>query len=97
MKKCYLFICFAVLSIHTFANELKLTGVYPTNWWIGMKNRNLQLMLHGENVAAHTFTITNPGVKLLKIHKPENKNYVFLDLLILPAAKPGMVKINYVN
>ena len=97
MRKCYLLIGFVLLSFSTIANDLKLTGVYPTHWWVGMKNRNLQLMLHGDNVAANSFTIANPGVRLLKVHKAENKNYVFLDLMILPAAKPGMVKINYTN
>jgi len=97
MRKCYLLIGFILLSFSTIANDLKLTGIYPTHWWVGMKNRNLQLMLHGDNVAANSFTIANSGVRLLKVHKAENKNYVFLDLLILPAAKPGLFQINYSN
>ena len=24
--------------------------VEPTNWWVGMKNENLQLMVYGENI-----------------------------------------------
>ncbi|MBA2250809.1 MAG: glycoside hydrolase family 13 protein [Chitinophagaceae bacterium] len=67
---------------------------YPTSWWVGMKNPKLQLMLHGDAVAnANGYTINYPGVKIEKINKVENENYVFLDLIISPAAKPGMVKV----
>lgn len=67
---------------------------YPTNWWVGMRNPKLQLMIHGNDVGnINAYTINYPGVKLEKINKIENKNYVFLDLIISPNAKPGIVKI----
>ena len=68
--------------------------IYPSNWWTGMKWNKLQLMLHGNNIGASTgFSINYPGVQLQKINKVENKNYVFLDLLITATAKPGIIKI----
>gem|GEM_PF-4989348 len=44
-------------------------------------------------------SLTYPGVKLLKVHKPENRKYIFLDLEIAPTAKPGKIKIdfNFIN
>ena len=68
---------------------------YPTSWWVGMKNHNLQLMVHKKNIAKQTF-ILQPyaGVKLLKVNKVENPNYVFLDLEISSNAKPGYLKFN---
>lgn len=79
-----------ILSFHaSFANS-----VYPTNWWVGMKNPKLQLMLHGSNVAENTITIKYPGVKLEKIHKVESKNYVFIDVSISSSAKPGKLYIH---
>ena len=46
------------------------------------------------NVAnSNGYTINYPGVKLDKVHKVENANYVFLDLNISPSAKPGTIKI----
>ena len=69
---------------------------YPTNWWTGMKWNKLQVMIHGDAIAnaGNGFSITYPGIKLDKISKAENANYVFLDVTIAPAAKPGIVKIN---
>ena len=68
---------------------------YPTNWWVGMKMNKIQVMVHGTSIAsAGNISINYPGVKLDKINKVENANYVFLDLTILPVAKPGIIKIN---
>ena len=68
---------------------------YPTNWWTGMKWNKVQVMIHGDAIAnaAGGFTIKYPGVKLEKVIKVENINYVFLDLNISSTAKPGIVNI----
>lgn len=72
--------------------------VYPTNWWVGMKNQKLQLMLHEKNVGdATTIRIDYPGVKLVKINKVENKNYLFIDLIISPSTKPGKFRISAIT
>ncbi len=66
---------------------------YPTNWWTGMKWNKVQVMIHGDGIAGNGISIAYPGVKLDKINKVENANYVFLDLVIAATAKPGIVKI----
>lgn len=74
--------------------SIDMFGVYPTHWWVGMKNPKLQVMLHGENISLFTkVTIAYPGVKIEKISKAESKNYIFLDLNIAPTTKPGVLKI----
>ena len=84
-----------VLVFVTKTHATDIFGVYPTHWWTGMKNPKLQVMIHGEKVGLFTkFTLTNPGVKIEKVHKVENNNYVFLDLNITPSVKPGTFKIN---
>lgn len=67
---------------------------YPASWWIGMKNPALQLMVRKKNVAIDAnVSITYPGVRLVKVNKVENPNYLFLDLIISPAAKAGKFNI----
>lgn len=92
MKK-YSFSFFLILvSLFSVAQ----TGVYkcyPTNWWVGMKWNKVQVMVHGDDVAAGGISINYPGVKLEKVNKVENMNYVFLDLSISSSAKPGIIKI----
>ncbi|HQW82998.1 MAG TPA: alpha-amylase family glycosyl hydrolase [Ferruginibacter sp.] len=101
MKKVFLIVfCIYLSSVNVFA-QTDSYNCYPTNWWVGMKWNKLQIMVHGEN-GKHVWTdkstvkIDYPGVKLVKINKPENKNYIFLDLEIAANAKPGILKIDFV-
>ena len=68
---------------------------YPTNWWVGMKWNKVQVMIHGDAIAnaGKGYSISYPGVIIEQVHKVENTNYIFLDLSIAPATKPGVVKI----
>lgn len=67
--------------------------ICPPNWWVGMKNPNVQLMIYDQNINKCSVKIKYPGVKVLKVHAAENPNYLFIDLQISPSAKPGTLKI----
>jgi len=98
MKKMILALCISFFVSTLFAQYNDAYKCYPGNWWPGMKWNKVQLMIYGDAIGnAGNFTINYPGVTLNKVHKPENNNYVFLDITIAPNAKPGMVKINTVN
>jgi hypothetical protein len=92
MKRYFLVSGMMILAFWTFAqNEI---AVYPVNWWVGMKNPKLQLMVRGEKIAnAKSIGINYPGIRVDKITKVANENYVFIDLTVLPAAKPGTAKL----
>ena len=50
-------------AIKVFAQDA--IEVYPTNWWVGMKNPKLQVMLHGAGVGnAAGFSISYPGARI---------------------------------
>lgn len=72
-------------------------NVYPTNWWVGMKNEKLQLIVHstGLKTSVQNVEINYSGVKLEKVNRVESDNYLFLDLNISPDTKPGTVKIKF--
>ncbi len=72
-----------------------LERVEPPQWWVGMKNSNLQLLVYGEKIAELSPSIKHKGVKLTRVHQVENPNYLFLDLTIAPNAKTGTLKIDF--
>ena len=75
-------------------NAIDLYGVYPSNWWVGMKDNHVQLMIYGENVAKFQKVAVNyPGVKVTKTSRLESPNYLFADITIMPTAKPGKFTI----
>src|SRR5882724_6650688 len=92
-KKAALFLplVFFIL-IHASAQDRP--KVYPSNWWVGMKDHALQLMIHGKDIGRDTFMrISYPGVSLRKVQRAESPNYLFLDLVIGPEARPGLMMI----
>jgi len=96
MKRAISVVLFLLsVSLYGIASDYGKAVFYPSHWWTGMKNQKLQLMIHAGNIGGDAITISYPGVKLVKVNKVENKNYVFLDLIISPAAKPGKIKIHF--
>ncbi len=68
----------------------------PPNWWIGMNNTNLQLMVYGENISELSPSISDKSILITNIQKTENPNYLFIDL-DLSNATVGNFEINFLN
>ena len=94
MRKIFVFILLA-LGVHALAQPNRgSVDVYPSHWWVGMKNNKLQLMLHGNDIGALKKVVINyPGVTVQKVHQVEGKNYLFVDINIASTAKPGKFSI----
>ena len=82
-----------LITTEIFSQSVQIQRVNPTNWWVGMKNPNLQLLVYGPKAGTLTYSINYPGVKLVKAYTVENPNYAFLDLTIAPTTKPGTLQI----
>ncbi len=94
MKQFFLIATLTIISaIYSFSQD-----TYPTHWWVGMNNPNLQLMIHSDkNIAVDklVFQSSSPDVKVIKVHKAENPHYLFVDLSIARNAKPQKVKFSF--
>ena len=94
MKRIFPFLLFFFSFPFVVFSQNESVKCYPANWWVGMKWNKVQLMLYGKEVGnVNAYMINYPGVKIEKVNKVENANYVFLDLNILSSAKPGTIKI----
>ncbi|MGB0522119.1 MAG: glycoside hydrolase family 13 protein [Flammeovirgaceae bacterium] len=87
-----LFLClFATVS---FA-QIDIAKVEPPNWWVGMKNRQVQLIVHGDGIGAATVSAKYKKVKIVKVDKATSPNYLFVTLDIHPKAKAGKVPLTF--
>jgi len=81
--------------------EVKLTNnierVEPPSWWIGMKTRDLQLLVYGKNISDYVPVINSSNVKLVSTEKVKNQNYLFLNISISENAEPEDIEINFLN
>lgn len=81
-----------MLSLFThlfgYAAKPSLQHVHPLNWWSGMRNPELQVMLHGENIGDCEVTLSQAkNVSLMRVERVSNPNYLFV-YLDLRYAKP---------
>lgn len=94
MKKTTLFLfSLLLISALTHAQALTVKRADPTNWWVGMKNSKLQIMLYGTDLKGASVSIRYPGVTVRKVNTVENPNYLFVDLNIAPQTKAGSFTI----
>ena len=92
MKRFIVSLLLFVLCIKGWS--IDFYGVYPTNWWVGMKNQNLQLLFRGEQVGRFTKVIIKyPGIKVKNVFRLESDNSLFADIVISKSAKPGKFRI----
>ncbi|MDD4972173.1 MAG: glycoside hydrolase family 13 protein [Paludibacter sp.] len=78
-KTLFLFITFV-----TFTLNAQIERVEPTFWWVGMKNTQLQLLIHGTEICTRSVIIQYPGIKILKVNRACSPNYLFVTLDINP-------------
>ena len=61
------------------APKPQVEHVHPLNWWAGMKNSTLQILLHGKGIASESVSLADAeGITLKETVKTENPNYVIL-------------------
>lgn len=82
---------FLAVSAHGAPYDIR--HVEPPNWWVGMHEPRLQIMLHGEGIAGLAPTLDYPGVKIESVQRTDSKNYLFVNLLIGRATRPGAFDI----
>ncbi len=67
----------------------RVAHVEPLSWWVGMRTP-LQLMIHGDSIAACEVRIEGPqGVRVVGVHKADSPDYLFVDVEVDAAADPG--------
>lgn len=84
-----------MLCIYLSANAVDIQNVDPPFWWVGMKNTELQILLHGKDIAKSDVTVNYPGVNVKEVVRTTNPNYVFLYVDITSKAKPGKMNITF--
>lgn len=91
MRKNIIFIAlfFFLSTSFLFAQLPAIERVEPLNWWVGFKDTSLQLLVHGHQIAHKKVSINYAGVKLVGTVKVDNPNYLFVNLQISSATKPG--------
>jgi glycosidase len=69
--------------------------VEPPNWWVGMREPVVQLMVHGEGIADATPVLDDPRARIVASTRLSSPNYLFVDLAIATDATPGTLQLGF--
>lgn len=94
MKKSLL-LGISLVAASLLLQAQKISRVEPLNWWVGMVDPNVQLLIYGENIGQLWPSTDHPGVSVTGLQRVPNENYLFVDLHITPEAKPGTVVFTF--
>lgn len=53
----------------SMANAQQITNIAPPNWFVGMRDSSLQIMIHGTDISKYDLKINYPGVHLIAVTK----------------------------
>ena len=85
-----------ILCVMTIRAAVKIDRIDPANWFVGMKNTSLQLMVYGENIRQAYVTTDYDGVKIDSIVRLDSPNYLLV-YLNLKGVRPGEMTLNFKN
>ena len=75
---------------------VKVDRIDPTDWYVGMKDPSLQLMVYGEGIGSADVTTDYAGVKVDSIVRLDSPNYLLV-YLNLEGAQPGEMTLQFKN
>ena len=80
--------------ISATGKKIDKARIEPPFWWTDLKNPSLEILLYDQDIGGCDVSIKNDlGIKLKKVERVQNPNYLFLQMEIGPGAKAGTFTI----
>jgi len=84
-----------VLTMNAAKQKVTVDRIDPTDWYVGMKNPSLQLMVYGKNIASvEEVTTDYPGAVIDSVVRLDSPNYLLV-YLNLRQAQAGTMTLNF--
>ena len=94
MKKLLLILAVVMGLFTAQAAKLNVARIEPTNWYVGLKNPSVQLMVYGQGIRDAEVTIDYAGVTIDSLVKLDSPNYLLV-YMNTRGAQPGTMEINF--
>ena len=83
-----------LMSAMSLNAAVTVDRIEPTNWYVGMKDASLQLMVYGKDVRNADVEVKYPGVRIDSIARLDSPNYLLV-YLNLEGAKAGEMTLSF--
>lgn len=95
MRKSVLVICLLLSMMAMKAAKVTVDRIEPTDWYVGMKNPSLQLMVYGKDIAkVQNVTTDYAGVRVDSVVRLDSPNYLLVYLNVKDA-KAGIMTLQF--
>ncbi len=94
MKKALFLLMAVAMGWLTAHAAVKVDRIEPTNWYVGMKNPSVQLMVYGEGIRDAEVNIDYAGVTIDSLVRLDSPNYLLV-YLNTRGAQPGTMDITF--
>lgn len=74
--------------------KVDITRIEPENWFAGMKNPQVQLMVYGHNIREAQVSTDYPGAKIDSLVRLDSPNYLLI-YINLNGTKPGNMPLTF--
>ena len=72
----------------------KIDRIEPTNWFVGMKNPQVQLMVYGKDIRSANVSTDYPGIKIDSLVRLDSPNYLLVYMNVKDA-KAGTIDLKF--
>ena len=79
-------------STLTMNAAVKIDRIEPTDWYVGLKDASLQLMVYGKDIKTADVTTDYPGVKIDSLVRLDSPNYLLVYMNVKDA-QPGTMTL----
>ena len=93
MKKLLLMMALALMTL-AVEGAVKVDRIEPTNWYVGLNDPSVQLMVYGEGIRDAEVSIDYAGVTIDSIVRLDSPNYLLV-YLNTRGAQPGTMDIMF--
>jgi glycosidase len=93
-KQLLLFALFAGLMSMNVNAAIKVDKIEPADWYVGLKDASLQLLVYGKDVRNAEVTTNYPGVRIDSVARLDSPNYLLV-YLNLSGAKSGDMTLKF--
>ena len=96
MRRLFILTALVALNMTVMAAKKSvITRIDPTDWYVGMKNPQVQLMVYGQGIRdVASVTTDYPGVSIDSLVRLDSPNYLLI-YLNLRDAQPGTMFLNF--
>ena len=93
-KEAGLLLSFLLASNINMNAAQKIDRIDPTNWFVGMKNPQVQLMVYGKDIRSAEVTTDYPGVSIDSLVRLDSPNYLLVYMNVKDA-QPGTMNLQF--